>query len=63
MTDKTSSDESGGPSRWQKSIEGDWFGIPSVFDASGAHCGHDKVRRASVLKNSASGRRSSDQRR
>jgi hypothetical protein len=34
-------------SDWQKRIEGDWHGVPSVFDAAGNHVGHIKVSRAS----------------
>ena len=35
------------PSQWQQRIAGRWHGIPSVFDASGAHQGWDAVSRAS----------------
>ena len=35
-------------SDWQKRIEGDWHGVPAVFDAEGHHVGHIKVSRASV---------------
>lgn len=35
-------------SNWQKSIQGTWHGIPSVFDADGNHVGHIKVDRSSV---------------
>jgi hypothetical protein len=37
------------PSEWQRSIEGDWHGVPSVFDADGTHVGHIEVQRASVF--------------
>jgi hypothetical protein len=33
---------------WQKRIEGEWYGIPSVFDAAGNHTGWIKVARSSV---------------
>ena len=36
------------PSEWQKSIEGQWYGIPSVFEPDGTHVGHIKVNRAST---------------
>lgn len=36
-------------SSWQKRIEGDWHGVPSVFEAPGNHVGHIKVSRASVF--------------
>jgi hypothetical protein len=39
-------------SEWQKRIEGEWHGIPSVFDAAGNHMGHISVRRASVTDGS-----------
>lgn len=35
------------PSQWQKSITGDWHGIPAIFDADGNHVGFDHVERAS----------------
>ncbi|WGL16820.1 hypothetical protein PVT68_00630 [Microbulbifer bruguierae] len=35
------------PSNWQKSIEGEWHGMPSLFEASGTHVGYNKVSRAS----------------
>lgn len=38
------------PSNWQKKIEGEWHGLPSIFDAQGNHCGYNKVYRASVFK-------------
>lgn len=37
-----------GPSQWQQSIEGEWYGNPSVFDAEGNHTGFIKVNRSSV---------------
>jgi len=40
---------SGQPSNWQKTIEGEWYGLPSVFDAEGNHIGYNKVSRASVF--------------
>lgn len=39
------------PSNWQKSIEGEWHGLPSIFDAEGNHIGYNKVYRASVFEN------------
>ncbi len=39
------------PSSWQKRIEGEWHGLPSIFDAHGNHSGYNKVYRASVFKN------------
>jgi hypothetical protein len=38
-------------SEWQKRIEGDWHGLPSVFTADGTHAGFIKVSRASVAEN------------
>ncbi len=38
------------PSQWQTSIEGEWFGNPSVFDAEGNHTGWIKVNRSSVFE-------------
>lgn len=38
-----------GPSKWQQSIEGEWYGNPSVFDADGNHTGYIKVNRSSVF--------------
>jgi len=35
-------------SEWQKRITGEWYGIPSVFDAEGGHTGFNKVNRSSV---------------
>jgi hypothetical protein len=40
--------EADGPSQWQQSIEGEWYGSPSVFDAEGNHTGFIKVNRSSV---------------
>jgi hypothetical protein len=39
------------PSSWQKRIEGEWHGYPSIFDADGNHVGYNKVYRASVFEN------------
>lgn len=39
------------PSQWQARIEGEWHGLPSIFDAQGNHCGYNKVNRASVFEN------------
>jgi len=38
------------PSNWQKSIEGEWHGLPSIFDANGNHIGYNKVYRSSVFE-------------
>lgn len=38
------------PSTWQKRIEGEWHGLPSIFNAEGNHVGYNKVYRASVFK-------------
>ncbi|GIK55667.1 MAG: hypothetical protein HND44_05310 [Chloroflexi bacterium] len=38
------------PSNWQKKIEGEWHGLPSIFDARGNHCGYNKVFRSSVFQ-------------
>ena len=38
------------PSEWQQRIEGEWFGLPSVFDAEGNHTGFNKVNRSSVFE-------------
>jgi hypothetical protein len=46
MSTSTASTAKG--SDWQKRIEGDWHGVPSVFDAEGHHVGHIKVSRASI---------------
>ena len=35
-------------SEWQQRITGEWYGLPSVFDADGSHTGFNKVSRASV---------------
>ena len=37
-------------SDWQQRITGEWYGLPSVFDADGSHTGFNKVSRASVFK-------------
>ena len=36
-------------SEWQQRITGEWYGLPSVFDADGSHTGFNKVSRASVF--------------
>jgi len=38
------------PSQWQRQIEGEWHGLPSIFDAAGNHCGYNKVYRASIFQ-------------
>ena len=38
------------PSEWQQRITGEWFGLPSVFDADGTHTGFNKVNRSSVFE-------------
>ena len=38
------------PSNWQQSIEGEWHGMPSVFDATGNHVGYNKVYRQSAFQ-------------
>lgn len=38
------------PSEWQQRITGEWFGLPAVFDADGAHTGFNKVSRSSVFE-------------
>jgi len=38
------------PSTWQQRIEGEWHGLPSIFDAQGNHVGYNKVYRSSVFK-------------
>jgi hypothetical protein len=45
------SDKAARPSEWQQRIEGEWYGIPSIFDAQGNHVGYDKVSRSSVFEN------------
>jgi len=35
-------------SEWQKKIEGEWWGVPSIFDVDGNHQGFDRVNRSSV---------------
>ena len=37
-------------SEWQERITGEWYGLPSVFDADGAHTGFNKVNRSSVFE-------------
>lgn len=37
------------PSTWQQRIEGEWHGLPSIFDAEGNHIGYNKVYRSSVF--------------
>ena len=41
---------SNAPSQWQQRIEGEWHGIPSIFDARGNHVGYNKVYRSSVFE-------------
>ena len=36
-------------SEWQQRISGEWYGLPSVFDADGSHTGFNHVSRASVF--------------
>ena len=43
-------EETNESSEWQKSIEGEWYGIPSVFSPEGDHLGHNKVNRSSVFE-------------
>ncbi len=38
------------PSQWQQRIEGEWHGLPSIFDARGNHVGYNKVYRSSVFE-------------
>ncbi len=37
-------------SEWQQRITGEWYGLPSVFDADGGHTGFNKVNRSSVFE-------------
>lgn len=37
------------PSNWQQRIEGEWHGLPSIFDTQGNHAGYNKVYRSSVF--------------
>ena len=37
-----------GPSAWQQRIEGEWWGVPAIFDADGNYQGVDRVNRSSV---------------
>ncbi|MFD2352067.1 SDR family oxidoreductase [Nonomuraea ferruginea] len=36
------------PSEWQRRIEGEWVGRPSLFDATGTWQGYEDIRRSSV---------------
>jgi hypothetical protein len=36
-------------SEWQKKIEGEWHGIPGLFDAQGNHVGFESIARASEV--------------
>lgn len=49
--DNPTNNDNGAPeaSEWQKRITGEWYGLPSVFDADGNHTGFNKVSRASVF--------------
>lgn len=38
------------PSNWQAQIEGEWHGMPSIFDPQGNHVGFNKVYRSSVFE-------------
>ena len=38
------------PSNWQKAIDGQWHGCPSLFEHDGTHVGTNKVSRASEFK-------------
>ncbi|GGO78445.1 hypothetical protein [Nonomuraea cavernae] len=38
------------PSTWQRRIEGEWFGRPSLFDATGTWQGYEDIRRSSVFE-------------
>ena len=38
------------PSHWQQQIEGEWHGLPSIFDVNGHHIGYNKVYRASLFQ-------------
>ncbi|MCB1729252.1 MAG: hypothetical protein KDI21_02130, partial [Halieaceae bacterium] len=38
------------PSNWQKAIEGEWHGCPSLFEHDGTHVGTNKVSRASEFR-------------
>ena len=50
MSSTGSSDKAARPSEWQQRIEGEWHGVPSVFDAQGNHVGFEYVDRASVVE-------------
>lgn len=39
-----------GPSAWQRRIEGEWHGRPSLFDATGTWQGFEDIRRSSVFE-------------
>ncbi|MFC4121624.1 hypothetical protein [Nonomuraea zeae] len=41
------------PSEWQRRIEGEWHGRPSLFDATGAWQGFEDIRRSSVFEDGA----------
>lgn len=45
-----SEEQAANPSQWQKNIEGQWYGTPSVFDAQGNYVGRIKVNRSSVFE-------------
>lgn len=38
------------PSNWQKAIDGEWHGCPSLFEHDGTHVGTNKVSRASEFR-------------
>ncbi|MFE3448976.1 hypothetical protein ACFXJ8_08555 [Nonomuraea sp. NPDC059194] len=38
------------PSAWQRRIQGEWHGKPSLFDASGTWVGYEQVSRSSVFE-------------
>lgn len=46
----TTPDKKNQPSDWQQAISGEWHGLPSLFEADGAHVGYNKVSRASEFK-------------
>ncbi|MGI9646527.1 MAG: hypothetical protein ACR2O6_14575 [Ilumatobacteraceae bacterium] len=50
MSDETAEREASDASEWQQRITGEWYGIPSVFDADGNHTGFNKVNRSSVFE-------------
>lgn len=45
----TNANKNAEASNWQKRIEGDWHGMPSVFNAEGHQVGRIKVSRASIF--------------